>query len=91
MDEIILPTEEEIKENFKNYNKLLKWAQSLTQEQIDFLCNGGWYNNTIKGYLIYACENEKMNREQIKSLLQKLNWAFDDHNKKEADKKYIDF
>lgn len=91
MDEIILPTEEETKESFKNYNKLLKWAQSLTQEQIDFLCNGGWYNNTIKGYLIYACENEKMNREQIKSLLQKLNWAFDDHNKKEADNKYINF
>lgn len=91
MDEIILPTEEEIKEDFKNYNKLLSWAQSLTQEQIDFLCNGGWYNNTIKGYLIYACENEKMNREQIKSLLQKLNWAFDDHNKKEADNKYINF
>ena len=91
MDEIILPTEEEIKEDFKNYNKLLSWAQSLTQEQIDFLCNGGWYNNTIKGYLIYACENEKMNREQIKSLLQKLNCAFDDHNKKEADNKYINF
>lgn len=91
MDEIILPTEEEIKKDFKNYKKLLSWAQSLTQEQIDFLCNGGWYNNTIKGYLIYACENEKMNREQIKSLLQKLNWAFDDHNKKEADNKYINF
>lgn len=33
---IILPTAEEIKEDMRKYNELLKWAQSLTREQIAF-------------------------------------------------------
>lgn len=35
---IILPSPEEIKEDMRKYNELLAWAQSLTPEQIAFLC-----------------------------------------------------
>ena len=82
---IELPTDEEIKEVFAKERKLLAWAQSLTQEQIDYLCNGGWYNNTIRGYLIAAAKNADFDDEEIKNLLGGLRFALSEKNKKEAE------
>lgn len=84
-------TEEERKAFWEHEKALLKWAQSLSQEQIDYLCNGGWYNNTMKGYLIAAAQNADLDREQTDKLLQGLGWAFSDIGKADADKIYMDW
>jgi len=82
---IELPTDEEIKELFEKDKALFEWAQTLTQEQIDYLCNGGWYNNTIRGYLIAAAKNADFTDEEIKNLLGGLRFALSEKNKKEAE------
>lgn len=73
------------KKHLQEYRKLLSWAQSLTREQIDFLCDGGWYNNTMKGYLIIAAKEAGFTDEQIDNLLQGLRMAFSKKNKSDAD------
>lgn len=90
-DVIILPTAEEIKEDMRKYNELLAWAQSLTREQIAFLCDGGWYNNTMKGYAIRAAREMELNEDQTRELLRCFSYAFDMMDKEEAEKLYIDF
>lgn len=82
---IELPTDEEIKGLFAKEKELFEWAQSLTQEQIDYLCNGGWYNNTIRGYLIAAARNADFTDEEIKNLLGGLRFALSEKNKNEAE------
>lgn len=68
--------------------ELYRWANSLTQSQIDYLCNGGWYNCTIKGYLISAAQEAGFTDEQISELLDGLRWAFSLKDKSDADKVY---
>lgn len=68
--------------------ELYRWANSLTQSQIDYLCNGGWYNCTIKGYLISAALEAGFTDEQISELLDGLRWAFSLKDKSDADKVY---
>lgn len=82
-------TQEEIQAEIKRQNGLLAWAQSLTPDQIRYLCDGGWYNNTIKGYLIVAARNADFTEEQIDQLLCGLNWAFSEKNKAEAEQIYM--
>lgn len=71
--------------------ELYNWANSLTQSQIDYLCNGGWYNNTIKGYLISAAQEAGFTNEQISELLNGLRFAFSLKDKADADRIYHDF
>lgn len=71
--------------------ELYNWANSLTQSQIDYLCNGGWYNDTIKGYLISAAQEVGFTNEQILELLNGLRFAFSLKDKAYADRLYHDF
>lgn len=87
---IPIPTQEEIRAEMKRQNELLAWAQSLTPDQINYLCDGGWYNNTIKGYLITAAWNAEFTEKQVNKLLCGLNWAFSEKNKVDAEKVYND-
>lgn len=84
-------SEEEKKAIIKKQTDLLKWANSLTKEQINYLCDGGWYNNTIKGYLITAAKNADMNGKQIEDLLNGLRCAFSDLSKSQAEQVYINY
>lgn len=79
-------SKEESERASKEYAANLAWAQSLTESQIDFLCDGGWYNNTIEGYLILAAQEADFTKEQIKALKRGLKSAFDWHSKADADK-----
>ena len=90
-DAIILPTPEEIAEDNRKYNELLTWAQSLTPDQIAFLCNGGWYNNTMKGYAIRAAREMELNEDQTREFVRCFSYALDMMDKEEAEKLYIDF
>lgn len=90
-DCIILPTQEEIEADRRKYNELLAWAQSLTAEQIAFLCNGGWFNNAAKGYCIRAAKEMELTEDQTRELLRCYSYALDMMDKEEAEKIYIEF
>ena len=90
-DCIILPTQEEIEADRRKYNELLTWAQSLTAEQIAFLCNGGWYNATMKGYAIRAGREFGLDDDKIREFLRCMSYAHDVMDKDDADKLYMDF
>lgn len=79
-------SKEESERAAKEYAANLAWAQSLTESQIDFLCDGGWYNNTIEGYLILAAQEADFTKEQIKALKRGLKSALDWNSKTDADK-----
>lgn len=74
-----------------NFEELMSWASSLPKENINFLCDGGWYNNTIKGYLIASARNANFNEKQIKELLIGLKLAFSDYSKSEAEQIYFNY
>ena len=74
-----------------NNKAMIKWADSLTQDQIDYLCNGGWDNNTMKGYLIAAAQEAGLSKQQIKDLLNGLRMAMGKKNKSDAEKLYLDW
>lgn len=87
--EVCNATEEKADEPFNA--DLLHWAQSLTQEQVDYLCNGGWYNNTMKGYLIAAAQEAGLSKQQIRDLLNGLRMALSEKDKSDAEKLYLDW
>lgn len=72
----------------REFDELVKWGHSLSKRQIDFLCDGGWYNNAIHGYLIKAAEFADMNDDQINALLEGLDAALDSFDKQDAEKIY---
>jgi ribulose bisphosphate carboxylase small subunit len=85
------PTPEEIETTRKKIMDLMNWAQSLTAEQIAFLCDGGWYNNAMKGYAVIAAQNAGFTAEQIQKLLDGFHWAFEFKDKEQAEQVYRNF
>ena len=88
-DYIELPSDDEIKASAQKNKELTEWAQSLTQEQINFLCDSGFYNRAIKGYLIAAAENAEISHDKLIDLQNGLSFALDTYNKKNAEELYM--
>ena len=85
------PTPEQEEEWRKEKAKNMKWANSLTEEQLDFLCDGGWYKDTIQGYVIAAAKKADFSEEQIKELVNGLRFAFSEKNRRDVKKITEDF
>lgn len=66
-------------------------AVSLTQNQRLLLCDLGYYNEIIYGYLILAMQDTGFSREDINKALGGLYGAFDDTTAAEAQQAYKDF
>lgn len=90
-DTIELPTEEQHRDFWQHEHELTTWMQSLTPEQIDKLCNAGYYNNAIKGYLLAAAKESGLNAEQQQELLNNLRYCLDTLTKAEADQLYTTY
>lgn len=60
-------------------------AFSLSKEERMHLCDMGFYNQTIRGYLILAMQNAGFPKEEIKRALYGLKLAFDDTSAAEAE------
>ena len=88
---IILPDKESVRDAIEEYKQLLSWAQGLSEKQLNFLCDGGWYNDTIKGYLISAATNAGFSEEQIRELLRGLRYSLDEKTKEDAEGVYMRF
>ena len=82
---------EERKRIITEHKAKMKWGQSLNKEEINVLCDAGFYNDAIKGYLITAAKNAGLDREQTKKLLDGLYWAFDEKDKVDAEEIYKNF
>lgn len=77
-------TEQE-KEIFReNVLAMEKKAFALTNEERMHICDMGFYNDTIRGYLIQAMKNAGFTKEEIVRALYGLKWAFDDTTAAEA-------
>ena len=88
-----MPTAEALndaREN-RNYNNLRKWAESLTEPEINALSDFGYYNNAMKGYAIRAAREMELNEDQTRELVRCFSYALDMMDKEEAEKLYIDF
>lgn len=81
-------SEEEIRQH---HIQMMEWAQSLTKEQIDYICDGGWYNNAMRGYLITVARHCELDRDKINEMLQELSYVLDEMGKDSAEKIYRDW
>ena len=61
-----------------------KKVSTLTEEERLHICDMGFYNNVIKGYLIEAMRNADFSKEDIMKALDGLKWAFDETTAAEA-------
>lgn len=84
---ITVPEDTEL-ETFK---QMYTWMLGLSEEQIDFVCDNGKYNDAINGYLIAAGENAGFSRDQIWALVRGLRQAFEDMSKKDAQQLWYDW
>lgn len=88
-NETTIPSDDKVREAAEKMNKLTKWAQSVSQEQLQFLLDGGWYNNAIKGYVLLAAEEASLTDEQKNMLLGGIMKALSNYNKDAAENKYL--
>lgn len=66
-------------------------VMSLTQEQRYLLCDLGYYNEVIRGYLILAMQDAGFEGAEIGKALSCLSGAFDDCSAREARQTYQKF
>lgn len=57
----------------------------LTKEERYELCDMGYYNDVIRGYLIAAMQDADFSRKDINSVLGALRGVFDTTSAEEAD------
>lgn len=84
-----IPSDDEVKAAAEKMHKLTKWAQGVSQEQLQFLLDGGWYNSAIKGYVLLAAEEVGFTDEQKNMLLGGIMKALSNYNKAAAEEKYL--
>lgn len=89
--EVMQEEQPQYDEAVMKYMESLKWAHSLTEEQVNYLCDGGWYNNTIRGYLIDAARLADFPAELTQELVSALKLSFEIHDKAAADKISLEY
>lgn len=88
-DGVPMPTAAEIEEEGRKHRELLRWAQSLTAEQRNRLCDMGYYNDAMKGYALFAAREMHLTEEQSRELLRCFSYALDVMTKEDAERLYI--
>lgn len=88
---IILPSREEMKEFIAHQLEMEKKIYALTEEERNKICDMGFYNDAIRGYMIYAMKESGFSREDIEKALNGMWRAFDDVNARDAARVYIEF
>ena len=78
--------EENVKAIFEKESMLNQKAYALTEEERLHICDMGFYNNVIRGYLIRAMKEADFQEEEIERALSGLEWALDNMTAAEAEK-----
>ena len=63
-------------------------AFALTNEERMHICDMGFYNDVIRGYLIKAMENADFEKKEISRAIRGLHHALDDMDATRAEKLY---
>lgn len=88
---IHMPSEEEKKAARDEILAMQRKISGLTEADRMYLCDAGYYNDVIKGYLIAAMKNTEFGREDIEKALNGLRWAFDEKAAADASRIYNKF
>ena len=91
MEDIKTTTAEEKQAAMDNILAMEKKAHALSDEERMHICDMGFYNSVIQGYLIEAMNNADFSRAEIERALDGLKWAFDDTTAAEAAEVYRKF
>lgn len=73
----------------ERHKKMDEKAFALTEEERMHICDMGFYNDVIRGYLIKAMENVGFEEKEISRALRGLYHAFDDMDAERAEKLYL--
>ena len=83
--------DEKMRAYVAHVNEMEKKIRALTVEEREHICNMGYYNDTIKGYLIRAMKEAKFTDDDIRKALGGMRWALDEMDAADAAATYIDF
>ena len=81
-------TEEGRKKAIEKHRLMDEKAFALTEEERMHICDMGFYNDVIRGYLIKAMENADFETKEISRALRGLYHALDDMDATRAEKLY---
>ena len=77
---------EERKATIEKHRRMEEKAFALTKEERLHLCDMGFFNDAIRGYLIQAMREADFQKEEIERALQGLRWALDSVDAAQAEK-----
>lgn len=81
--------EEELRAAKEKHRLMNEKAFALTDEERKHICDMGFYNDVIRGYLIKAMENADFEKKEISRALRGLHHAFDDMDATRAEQLYL--
>lgn len=79
---------EEIKAAREKHRLMDEKAFGLTNEERMHICDMGFYNDVIRGYLIKAMQEANFEDKEISRALRGLHHAFDDMDATRAERLY---
>lgn len=74
-----------------NEQELEQWAQSLTEQQLNFLCDNCFYNYVMKGYVLTAAEIGELDEIQTRRLMKNFDCALSEKSAADAEQTYITY
>ena len=82
-------TEEELRAAREKVRRMDEKAYALLDEERMHICDMGFYNDVIRGYLIKAMQTAVFEEKEISRALRGLHWAFDDMDATRAEQIYL--
>ena len=79
---------EQLKAAIEKHRLMDEKAFALTNEERMHICDMGFYNDVIRGYLIKAMENADFEKKEISRAIRGLHHALDDMDATRAEKLY---
>ena len=73
----------------KRHRQMNEKAFALTEEERMHICDMGFYNDVIRGYLVKAMQNADFEDKEISRALRGLHRAFDDMDAERAEQLYL--
>ena len=78
-------SEEELRAAREKVRRMDEKAYALLDEERKHICDMGFYNDVIRGYLVKAMENVGFEEKEISRALRGLHHAFDDMDATQAE------
>ena len=83
-------SEEELRAVREKRRLMDEKAHALSEEERMYICDMGFYNDVIRGYLIKAMQNIDFEEKEILRALRGLHYAFDEMDAAQAEQLYLE-